>query len=267
MPEGRGRSRFTLKGVACDAFAGYTYCMEGFSSSSLASRFIGAYNTLDHSLRTQYNFKTNISFSDLIRRTASLNQIIRHYEDDLIDLARLRNAIIHSQSEEVIAEPHEDVVALIEKVAGIISTPPLAIEAIKTPRIDTIPAEAKLRDYIILSSSVGHSNIPVYKRDMLIGVMQRHFLMEIIGRVMKDGHSVDQFLGETSIEQFLQNYPNNSHFTIVSARVTIEKIIELFSDRKLAAVIISDDGTVGGKLAGIITTADIIELMQILEGY
>ena len=241
--------------------------MEGFSSSSLATRFISAYNTLDHSLRTQYNFKTNISFSDLIRRTASLNQIIRHYEDDLIDLARLRNAIIHSQTETVIAEPHEDVVALIEKVAQIISTPPLAVEAIKTPRIDTIPAEAKLSDYIMLSSTVGHSNIPVYKRNMLIGVMQRHFLLEVIGRVMKEGNGVDKFLAETSIETFLQTYPNNAHFTIVSGRVTIEMIIELFGDRKLTAVIITEDGTSGGKLMGIITTADIIELMQILEGY
>ena len=241
--------------------------METFSQNTLATRFVNAYNLLDHSLRTQYNFKTNISFSDLIRRTASLNQIIRHYEDDLIDFARLRNAIIHSQSEEVIAEPHEEVVELLEKVARIISTPPLAIKSIKTVRIDTIPAESRLRDYVIMSSTVGHSNIPVYKRNMLIGVMQRHFLLEIIGRVMKEGRGVDQFLTETSIEEFMHTYPNNSHFTIVSGQVTIEEIIELFGDRKLASIIITEDGTSGGKLMGIITTADIIELMQILEAY
>jgi predicted transcriptional regulator len=218
-------------------------------------------------LRTQYNFKTNISFSDLIRRCASLNQVIRSYEDDLIDLARLRNAIIHSRSEKVIAEPHEDVVVIIEKVARIISTPPLVVDAIKQGKVDIISAESNLRDYVIMSSSIGHSNIPVYKSNMLIGVMQRHFFMEILGLVIKDGRDVDDYLLGTTLEQFLREYTSCVHFTIVSARVTIEEIIELFTNRKLSAILITDNGTSGGRLMNIITTADIISLMQILEGY
>jgi predicted transcriptional regulator len=241
--------------------------MSKLSSNTLAARFVSAYNLLDHSLRTQYNFRTNISFSDLIRRCATINQIIRSYEDDLIDLARLRNAIIHSKSEQVIAEPHEDVVELMEKVARIISTPPLAIDAIKAVKVDTIDAEASLRDYIVMSSAVGHSNIPVYKRNMLIGVLQRHSFLEFIGHILKEGRSLDEFLQRTTSEQFLREYPTNNHFTIVSARVTIEEVIELFTNRKLSAVIITDNGTSGGKLCGIITTADIMDLMNILEGY
>ena len=241
--------------------------MGKLSSNTLASRFVNAYNLLDYSLRTQYNFKTNITFSDLIRRTASLNQIIRLYEDDLIDLARLRNAIIHSKSEQVIAEPHEDVVELMEKVARMISTPPLVVDSIKNVKVDTIAAESYLREYIIMSSTVGHSNIPVYKREMLVGVMQRHYFLEILGHVMKSNRGIDEFLASTTIEQFLNQYPKNNHFTIVSARVTIEEVIELFGNRKLSAVIITDNGTSAGKLRGIVTTADIIDLMNILEGY
>ena len=241
--------------------------METLAQNALANRFVTAYNLLDHSLRSQYNFKTNISFSDLIRRCATLNQVIRLYEDDLIDLARLRNAIIHSRNEEIIAEPHEDVVELIEKVARIISTPPLVVDAIKSVHVDTIPAESKLRDYVIMSSAVGHSNIPVLKRNMIVGVLQRHFFMEILGYVMKDGRSIDEFLNETIIEQYLRDHPSTAHFTIVSAAVTIEEVIELFSNRKLLAILITDNGTTGGQLMGIVTTADIVALMQILESY
>jgi predicted transcriptional regulator len=241
--------------------------MPKLTSSTLAERFVAAYNLLDHSLRTQYNFKTNISFSDLVRRCAGLNQVIRVYEDDLIDLARLRNAIIHSRSEQVIAEPHEDVVEIMEKVARIISTPPLVVDALKHGEVKVIAAEASLRDYIVLSSAMGHSNIPVYKRNMLIGVMQRHSFMETLGHVMKDGRGIDNFLNTTNIEQYLITYPNTAHFTLVSSRVTIEEVIELFSNRKLSAVIITDNGTSGGKLMGIVTSADIISLMQIIEGY
>ena len=241
--------------------------MSKLSSNTLATRFVNAYNLLDHSLRTQYNFKTNISFSDLIRRTASLNHVIRHYEDDLIDLARLRNAIIHSKSEEVIAEPHENVVVLIEKVARIISTPPLVVDALKSPSVDTINAESTLRDYIIMSSKVGHSNIPVYKSNMLIGVLQRHSFLEIIGHVMQQGRGLDEFISTSSIESFLREFPCNKHFIIVSTRVTIEEVLELFNNRKLSAIIITSNGTSGGKLMGIVTNADIMALMQILDGY
>ena len=233
----------------------------------MATRFVNAYNLLDHGLRTQYNFKNNISFSDLIRRCASLNQVIRLYEDDLIDLARLRNAIIHSRSEQVIAEPHEDVVLLMEKVAKIISTPPLAVDAIKSRKVDTIKHDCVLRDYIVMSSSVGHSNIPVYKRDMLVGVMQRHKFLEYMGHILADGRSIDDYLSKTTIEEYLREHSSTEHFTIVSARVTIEEVIEMFSNRKLTSVLITENGTSGGKLMGIITTADIIGLMQILEGY
>jgi predicted transcriptional regulator len=244
--------------------------LSNFQTNTLAERFVNAYNQLDHSLRTQYNFKTNISFSDLIRRCATLNQVIRAYEDDLIDLARLRNAIIHSRSEQVIAEPHEDIVALIEKVSRIISTPPLVADAIKSVNVSSISSESILKDYIILSSTRGHSNIPVYKREMLIGVMQRHTFLEILGRNLADGkvHSIDKYVNETTLETYLRdNNTTTHHFTIVSNNATIEQVIELFSNRKLSAVIITDDGTSGGKLLGIVTTADIVDLMQILEGY
>ncbi|MDR0462369.1 MAG: CBS domain-containing protein [Christensenellaceae bacterium] len=242
--------------------------MEKLSSNSLASRFVNAYNMLDHSLRTQYNFKANISFSDLIRRTATLNQVIRLYEDELIDLARLRNAIIHSKSEQVIAEPHEDVVETMEKVAKIISTPPLVVDVIKKINVDTIEAGASMRDYIVMSAEVGHSSVPVYKRDMLVGVLQRHTVLEGLGHVMKSSRSLDDFLKSTTTEVFLRDFPNNkNHFTITSSRVTIEEVLELFTNRKLSAVIITSDGTSGGKLTGIVTNADVLNLMHILEGY
>jgi predicted transcriptional regulator len=241
--------------------------MADITANSLASRFINAYNTIDHSLRTQYNFKTNISFSDLIRRCASLNQVIRLYEDDLIDFARLRNAIIHGKNEQVIAEPHEDVVETLEKVAKIISTPPLLVDVIKKDAVNYITAESKLRDYVIMSSTIGHSNIPVYKREMLIGVLQRHSFLESLGHIAREGRSLDEFLGSTTIEAFLRETPLNTHFTIVSAKITIEEVIEKFTNRKLSAILITSDGTSGGKLIGIVTTADIIGLMRILEGY
>jgi len=203
------------------------------------------------------------------------------YEDDLIDLARLRNAIIHSRSEQIIAEPHEEVVDLIEKVARIISTPPLAIDAMKSIDVEVIDAEANLYDFILKSYKVGHSNIPVYKKntvtersgtrtepcEVLIGVLQRHTFMEALGKILEQGRSIEEFLKNTTAEQYLREFPYTTHFALVSAGITIEEILELFGNRKLTSVLITENGTSGAPLLGIITTADIIDLMQILEGY
>ena len=237
------------------------------AEQSRGLRFLNAYNLLDHSLRVQYNFKTNISFSDLIRRCASLNQVIRSYEDSLIELARLRNAIVHSRGDRLIAEPHEEVVAEIEKIARIISTPPLVVDVIKSTKVDTIQHTATVKDFLIRANDVGHSNIPAYKDQKLIGVMSRFVLTEHMGKVLKDGRNIEKFLSETTIENYLREFPNNNHFVIASAKVTIEDTLAFFTNKKLISVIITSDGTADGKLMGIVVSADIMDLMKVLEGF
>lgn len=242
--------------------------MDKQQPATLGSRFISAYNLLDHHLRVQYNFKTNISFSDLIRRCSSLNQVIRAYEDDLIDLARLRNAIVHNRRDEIIAEPHEDVVDFIEKVARIISTPPLAMDVIKSVKVNTISGEVLLRDLIVETSRVQFNNIPVYKGNTLIGVIRWRKFVEAIGNVIAQGKSIDSFVVGITVEQFLREYPSTQHFSLVSSRATIEEILTMFNrNRKLSAVIITKEGTANELPCGIITSADVMDLMKILESY
>ena len=72
-----------------------------------AERFINSYNKTDLQLRTLYNLKASLSFSEVIRRSAEVNPFIRRYETKLIDYGRLRNAIVHKDiDEEIIAEPN-----------------------------------------------------------------------------------------------------------------------------------------------------------------
>jgi len=235
-------------------------------NSSLGTRFVNAYNLLDHSLRAQYNFKTNISFTDLIRRCSSLNQVIRVYEDDLIDIARLRNAIVHNSGNFLIAEPHFEIVELIERISNVIATPPLAMEVLKGTAVETIPANMCVRDFIILSYRVGHSNIPVMGKGALVGVLRRENVMHALGLVTDRGQSIDEYIKGTSIEQYLKQFPNFDHFTIVSDKITIEEVLALFDDnRKLASIIVTENGTVSGQLCGIITTADVIDFKITIE--
>lgn len=233
-------------------------------------RFINAYNAIDHALRTQYNFKSNISFTDLIRRCSVLNTVIHTYEDDLLALARLRNAIVHSKSEEIIAEPHDDIVELTEKIARIITTPPLAVEALKhRGKVVTVSSAMTLRDIIIETNRVKYSNLPVYKNNALIGVVNWKKFIENLGSILvAKEQKIDDFVNNTTVEEFLRRVPSNSHFALASAKITIEEVLRMFNrNRKLASIIITPSGNHTENAMAIITGADVMSLMTVLENF
>ena len=247
----------------------YTPSMTTNNNQTNSTRFINAYNEIDHALRIQYNFKTNISFTDLIRRCASLNAVIKNHEDDLISFARLRNAIVHSVGEHIVAEPHLEVVELMEKIARIVTTPPLALDTLKMREVATVQSNLSLRQWLVEKCRFGYSNLPVYKGNALIGVMNWRHYVDAMAKVLVENRSVDQFNDNTTVEEFLRDYViGERYFNIVSSQVTIEEILKMFNNnRKLTCVIITKTGNYLESPLGIITGADVMDLMKILEDF
>jgi len=240
------------------------------TNKTLGARFLDAYNALDRALRIQYNFKTTISFTNLIRRCADLNHVIRTYENDLVNFARLRNAIIHSSDvAQVIAEPHARVVELMEKITQLITTPPFAIDIIKSKgHVAIIDATRKMRDLITETGKLGHGTIPAYKKHHLVGVVRWRKFIEDIGNCIMNKHDLDEYINNTTIEDYLHHYPHCGHFSVASAKVTIEEILTMFDqNRKLACVILTKSGAATELPIGIITNADIMDLVEAIEDY
>ncbi len=242
--------------------------MSNLTPKSLGARFLDAYNAIDKALRVQYNYKTTISFSDLIRRCADLNHVVRGYENDLITFARLRNAIVHSSdNNKVIAEPHLDVVTLMEKIAALITTPPVVVDILHTRPVATIDASRSLYDLIKETGKTGHGMIPAYKGSCLIGIVRWRKLIEDLAGIL-DKCDLDQFIRKTSIEDYLHMYPQTGHFTIANKSVTIEQVLTIFNNnRKIAGVLITENGTAMEPPVCFLTNADIIDLVKIIESY
>ena len=241
----------------------------GSGAGTNGARFVSAYNVIDHSLRTQYNFKSNISFTDLIRRCASLNTVVRIHEDDLVDLARLRNAIVHNKSDTLIAEPNLEVVELFEKIAKLVTTPPVAVDVIKSREVAVLHADMYLNELIVEAARMGFGSIPIYKNNNLIGVWRKYRFVEVVGsHVIPRGESVDKFIATTTGEDFIRTFPANNHYHLASRHITIEEVLTLFNaNRKLACIIITEDGTASCRPLGIITPGDLIDLMKVLESF
>ena len=52
---------------------------------SNATRFISAYNKIDKRLRARFNLKPTVSFTEVVRKSATYSAAVRKYEDELLD--------------------------------------------------------------------------------------------------------------------------------------------------------------------------------------
>ena len=234
-----------------------------------ADRFISAYNQIDYSLRTIYDFKRSMSFSDVVRRSVVLNSVVRKYEEDLIDYGRLRNAIIHNGNRKyVIAEPHDDVVVQIEKLAELISEPPLAIDSVGNREVITINQDMSIGKAMELMARTGYSNLPTYAGDKLIGILNGRKLINILGNKLADGINLQEFVDNTSVGTIIQDMGDDYYFMLADEELTIDEAMNYFeNNRKLLIILITKNGKDSSRPLGIISSADIIDMKKILDVY
>lgn len=234
-----------------------------------SARFIIAYNKIDSCLRNIYNFSSSITFADLIRRCADKNQIVRSNETLLGDYARLRNAIIHKSTEEIIiAEPHTSVTEKLEQIAGLICTPPKALSVFGNRKVTTIDADTKLKFAIKLIRESHFSNIPVYKDTILKGILNNKIIVKKIGEQLGKGNSIDEYLNNETAAGILEEGYFDTYYKIFSKKVTLENLADaFFANRKLIAVLITETGERTQRPICIITAYDLMEINDILDNY
>ena len=242
---------------------------ENVQPQSNAERFITAYNTIDYSLRTIYDFKRSMSFSDVVRRSVVLNAVVRKYEEDLIDYGRLRNAIIHQGNHNyIIAEPHDDIVEKIEKLAELISEPPVAIDRVGNKEVITINNDMKIAKAIELIYRTGYSNLPTYEGDKLIGILNGRKMITIIGKRIAENVNLQEFVQETPVSEIIDEMGEDHYFMLADEHLTIDEAMNFFeNNRKLLVILITKNAKDTGKPLRIISTADIVDMKKILDVY
>jgi len=236
---------------------------------SNAERFIIAYNNIDYGLRTIYNFKRSMSFSDVVRRSVVLNSVVRKYEEDLIDFGRLRNAIIHQgNSKYVIAEPHDDIVEKIEKLALLITEPPVALDRIGNAEVITINHDLKVSKAIELIYRTGYSNLPTYNGDRLVGVINGRKLINVLGERIGCGVNLQDFVANTTVGEIINQMGDDYYYMLADEKLSIDTAMNCFeNNRKLLIILITKGGKDTGKPLKIISVSDIIDMKKILDVY
>ncbi len=234
-----------------------------------ADRFITAYNEIDYSLRAIYDFKRSMAFNDVVRRSVVLNSVVRKYEDDLIDYGRLRNAIIHNGNSKItIAEPHDDVVAKIERLSKLISEPPVAIDRVGNKEVITINSDMKIGSAMELISRTGYANLPIYEKDKLIGILNARKLINILGLKVAENINLQEYIENTPVNNILSEMGEDYYFMLADESLTIDSAMNFFeNNRKLLIILITKDGKDTSRPLAIISSADIIDMKRILDVY
>lgn len=237
------------------------------NDETASARFLAAYNAIDKKLRRRYGFSAKESFSVLVRKIAGQNYIVKKYEDDLIEYARLRNAIVHSESGEPIAEPHIEIVEKIERLCGRIIAPPAALAKVACRRAETVRAEDTLKTVIFLIAEKHRSHLPVISGGAVAGIVNGKILVGALAGALKRGKNVEKYIQETTVGEIIAGGNQGMRtYEILPKSASIETAAGLFDkNRKLKLILITDNGTAAGKILGVATVADIVEFNNLLN--
>lgn len=232
---------------------------------SNALELISAYNLIDARLRSLYRGKGNLQFSDLVRRCAELNKTVKKYEEELMSLARLRNAIVHNSTREVlIAEPCDSFTALATHIAQLLSAPP-KLKLIKEKGATGLPEKATVQDAISLIARTGYSNVPVYRGERAVGMLNNRRLVKSLGDALDRGDSIEKFLAMPCTEIMREDdFPR--YYVVLGRENTVQEAIDAFeNNRKLLAVVVTVSGALGDRITNILTASDLPQLIDLLE--
>ena len=234
-----------------------------------AAEFINSYNKIDAQLRQLYDFKPSQSFSDMVRRSAEKNGVIRKYENDLMDFARLRNAIVHQSTDgKIIAVPCDEVVEEIQLIERLLCTPPTIGATLREKRIVSVDDSISLKQVIRLIANTNYSNLPVYRGKRMVGIVNNRRIIKELGTVIERGGDIDAFASQTPVVQIVRESDLFTYYKYQSKNDTLQDILDAFEEnKKLLAVLVSENGREGERVENIVTPADLVQVNKILEDY
>lgn len=224
-----------------------------------STRFLSAYNKIDKILRSRFDIRPGVSFTECVRKSAAFSAVVRKYEDELLDYSRLRNAIVHNSDDRmVIAEPHTNVVERIELIMQALLSPPLALDSAHKPvllRYDTPLVKA-----VKTMAQGGFSNVPVMKDGTLIGVVTNKLIVEFIAKRLGGG-DLSRAVQNVTVSETLSGY--NEHYMLMPSSASVDSVLAAFYEKpKLQIVLLTRGGRADEDIGGVLTTGDILKLNE-----
>ncbi|MGM0843727.1 MAG: CBS domain-containing protein [Bacillota bacterium] len=234
--------------------------MKTIETQILSERFEAAFNQIHDQLKKLVSAKTD-RFTSLVRY-GRRHKAIETFEDELIQFAKLRNAIVHEKVSPgyYIAEPHQEVVERIEEIAEILLKPNYAM-SIATKKVIWFSAEDSLEGVIHKMKQCTYSQFPVYEGGLCVGLLTTRGIVNWMAEHIA-GNVVS--LHTFKVKDIL-DYEIAHPIAYASKSINIFEVEEIFEEHhqkkiQLEAVIITENGLPHETPIGIVSAWDLIEI-------
>ncbi|WP_394238324.1 CBS domain-containing protein [Niallia oryzisoli] len=226
----------------------------------LSERFEVSFNRIHAALIRMVDSRTD-RFTQLVRSGTRSFSLIRTYEDDLYQFAKLRNAMVHDKREigYYIAEPHEDIVNQIEQIAYFFDQPFYALKIASKPV--HFSDKTTLKEVVQGIKEYSYSQFPIYQEGECIGLLRAGSILEWIANNLVQ-NSIN--LGNVTVKEILL-HENNHPIVFAPKSMNIFEIEDIYErahqeKRDIEMVIITENGNSSEKPLGIVTAWDLIEI-------
>ncbi|MGJ0914546.1 CBS domain-containing protein [Enterococcus avium] len=222
-----------------------------------ADIFLSTFNRIEKELKRQLGNPVNMSFSEAVRRLSKRrDNLIGDSENDLLQLAQLRNAIVHDQVADdfVIAEPNDWAVTRIKQIEESLLRPEKVLPRFGK-KVTGFERNLPLVEIMKIITEKRFSQFPVYDFGKFMGLITLRTIGFYFAQASLSG-SVS--LKGRIAEDLLLGNGKRTNFKFVSADTKVSEVEKMFqTEAILEAILITKDGHSDGNLLGIIRPRDI----------
>lgn len=222
-----------------------------------ADKFLASFNRIEKWLRDEADTTNGVGFSELVRRLSRRSDLlVRHYHDDLLELAQLRNAIVHNKisPDFVIAEPNQWVLNKLTVIEKELLAPERVMTYFKK-EVAYFDAQTPLSEVLPTMADKGFSQFPIYEGEKLLGLITAHGLGMFLASQDPQQPLV---LKDKKVKDVLRTDRHKNNYRFIATETYVFQAAELFlAEPSLEALLITADGQEAKELLGIIRPKEI----------
>lgn len=222
-----------------------------------AERFIASFNRIQNYLSFLENEQEHKKpFYRLLDDNEHRNTAVKKYKNDLQIFADLRNVMVHKKlvPTSYIAQPTDKVVKHIEQIEEEIKSPAKVYPLFKRDVV-RFNFDAQFTDVLKTINEKRFTHFPIYKDKELIGLLTEKGITLWLAQQLQDETI---FLKETLVEEIVLEDKNKNNYLFIKKNMSIEVAADLLKkDRRLDALLITENGKVSEPPLGIITPSDV----------
>ena len=230
------------------------------SLTANSERFLNAFSIIENDMNRRIKSDHYVSFSELVRRMATIDKAYHKFQRYLEELGDLRNAIVHERIDgEVIAEPHLKIVEEIEQIAQVLTQP----ERVKDhflKQVTLIDEDQTLSEAVAILETSKYSKIPVYdKTQRFKGLLTTDAIAHFLIKNISEANCA---FPQIMVKEILNLDTEERDVSFISVDTSLVGVIAEFehalaTGKRLQEIIITQDGALNQKPLGIITITDL----------